>query len=68
MVAIFNQHFCQREGEAIHVVDIALQEENTTLLIGHRCSIRQLRCGTKSIKDRFFVVVTGNTFLLTENP
>jgi hypothetical protein len=68
MVAVFNQNFGQREGKAIHVVHIALEEEYAALLVRNRSSVWQLRRSAESVQDRLFVVVAGDTVLLTENP
>ena len=68
VVAVFNQHFSQRKGQAIHVVNIALQEEHAALLVADRSTVRQLGSRAKTVQNGFFVVVAGNTVLLTENP
>ena len=67
VVAVFHEHFGQREGQAIHVVNIALEEEHSTLLVRNRGSVRQLGSGAESIQDGLFVVVAGNPLLLTEH-
>ena len=68
VVAVFNQHFGQREGQAKHVIHIALQEEHAALLVADRSTVRQLGSRAKTVQDGFFVVVAGDTVLLTENP
>ena len=68
VVAVLNQHFRQREGKAIHVVDVALEEEHTTLLVRNRGSVRQLWRRAETVQDGLFVVVAGDTLLLAENP
>ena len=66
VIAVFHQHFGQGEGEAIHLVHVALQEQHATALVGHGHAIRQLGSSTKAVEHRLFVVVTRNAFLLAE--
>ncbi|NBT45325.1 MAG: hypothetical protein EBT06_10485 [Gammaproteobacteria bacterium] len=67
MVTVLNQNFGQSECQTIDLVDIALEEQNTTLLVRNRSAVRQLRCRAKAVQDRLFVVVTGDTVFLAEN-
>ena len=67
MVAIFYQDFGQSEGQTVDFVEVALQEQNTTGLVRNSHTIWQLWSCAKTKQNRLFVIVTGNTLLLTEN-
>ena len=67
VVTVLDQHFGQREGQAKHVIHIALEEQHATLLVRHWSAVRHLRCCTKAVQDRLFVVVAWDAFLLAED-
>jgi hypothetical protein len=67
VVTVFHEHFGQGECQAIYLVQVALEEQHTTLLIGHWSAIRELWGGAESIQDWLFVVVTRDTVFLTEH-
>ena len=66
VITVLYQHFGQGKRQTEYRVDIALQEQHATLLIGHRSAIRQLWSSAEAIQHWLFVIVTWDTFLLTE--
>ena len=67
VIAVFHKHLGQAEGQTIDLVEVTLQEQHATGLVGHGHAVRQFRRRAKTIKNGFFMVIAGNTLLLTED-
>ena len=67
VVTVLDQHLRQREGQAVHLVQVALQEQHATGLVGHGHAVRQLGRRPEAVQDGLFVVVARDAFLLAED-
>ena len=67
VITVLDENLRQREGKAIDLVLVALDEEHTTGLVGDCRAIGKLRSRTEAEQNRLFVVVAGNATLLAED-